>query len=320
MRSGGEANAIAIRIARAASGRDDIAVCGYHGWHDWYLSANLADEDKLASHLLPGLSTAGVPKSLKGNVHTFKYNDFDHLAQLVADKTIGVIKMEVIRNIEPTDHFLQRVRKLANDNNIVLIFDECTSGFRECFGGLHKKYEVYPDIAVYGKTLGNGYAVSAVVGREEIMQSAQETFISSTFWTERIGSIAALKTLEIMEKVKPWETAIEVGFKVQGIWTETAKANGLEISVSGLPALSSYSFLSENSLAYKTLITQEFLKHGYLAGTILYASNAHDITKFDEYSEILDGIYKLIVDCEDGQSVKNLLDGPICHSGFKRLN
>ena len=319
-RSGGEANAVAIRIARAASGRDGVAVCGYHGWHDWYLSANLSDDDKLAGHLLPGLSTAGVPKSLRGNVHPFNYNDFSHLLQLVAENDIGVIKMEVIRNVEPSDDFLQRVRKLASDKDIVLIFDECTSGFRECFGGLHKKYEVYPDIAVYGKTLGNGYAVSAVVGREEIMQSAQSTFISSTFWTERLGSVAALKALEVMEQVRPWETAIEIGLSVQQIWKETAEANGLKISVSGLPALSSYSFQSADNLAYKTLITQEFLKRGYLAGTILYASHAHDIKKFDEYATILDDVYKLIADCENGQSVNGLLDGPICHAGFKRLN
>ena len=319
-RSGGEANAVAIRIARAASGRDCVAVCGYHGWHDWYLSANLSNDDKLAGHLLPGLSTAGVPKSLRGNVHPFDYNDFSHLAQLVSENDIGVIKMEVVRNVEPSGDFLQRVRKLATDKNIVLIFDECTSGFRECFGGLHKKYGVYPDIAVYGKTLGNGYAVSAVVGREEIMQSAQSTFISSTFWTERIGSAAALKVLEVMEKEKPWETAIEVGLKVRGIWKETAEANGLDISISGLPALSTYAFIYENALAYKTLVTQEFLKRGYLAGTILYASNAHDPTKFDEYASILDDTYKLIADCENGQSVNKLLDGPVCHAGFKRLN
>lgn len=319
-RSGGEANAVAIRIARAASGRDGVAVCGYHGWHDWYLSANLSDDDKLAGHLLPGLSTAGVPKSLKGNVHPFNYNDFSHLLKIVLENDIGVIKMEVIRNLEPSDDFLQRVRKLASDKGIVLIFDECTSGFRECFGGLHKKYEVYPDIAVYGKTLGNGYAVSAVVGREEIMQSAQSTFISSTFWSERLGSVAALKALEVMEQVKPWEAAIEIGLNVRKIWQETAKANGLKISVTGLPALSSYSFQYADNLAYKTLITQEFLKRGYLAGTILYASNAHDISKFDEYATILDEVYKIIADCEDGQSVNDFLDGPMCHSGFKRLN
>ena len=319
-RSGGEANAIAIRIARAATGRDGVAVCGYHGWHDWYLSANLSDDDQLAGHLLPGLSTNGVPKSLKGNVHPFNYNDFDALEDLVATKSIGVIKMEVIRNFEPSDGFLYKVRQLASKNNIVLIFDECTSGFRECYGGLHKKYEVYPDIAVYGKTLGNGYAVSAVVGREEVMQAAQSTFISSTFWTERIGSAAALKTLEVMDRDKPWEHAIEVGNCVRKIWSETASVHDLKITISGLPALSSYSINSDNSLAYKTLLTQEFLKKGYLAGTIFYACKAHDLDKFDEYSEILDVTFGLIAECEQGRDIKELLDGPICHAGFKRLN
>jgi len=111
-----------------------------------------------------------------------------------------------------------------------------------------------------------------------------------------------------------------VGSKVQSIWTETAKAHGLKISVSGLPALSSYSFISDNALAYKTLVTQEFIKRGYLAGTTFYASNAHDVRKFDEYASILNDVYKLIADCENGRSIEKLLDGPICHAGFKRLN
>lgn len=319
-RSGGEANAIAIRIARAASGRDGVAVCGYHGWHDWYLSANLADDDQLAGHLLPGLSTAGVPKSLKGNVHPFNYNDFDRLELLVKEKSIGVIKMEVVRNFEPENGFLSRVRKLASQNGVVLIFDECTSGFRECYGGLHKQYKVHPDIAVYGKTLGNGYAISAVVGREEIMQSAQATFISSTFWTERIGSVAALKTLEVMQEERPWEQAKKVGYGVRKIWSEIATQNNLEITLSGLPALSTYSFKSDHALAYKTLLTQEFLKSGYLASTLLFASSAHDLSNFDEYSEILNVIYRNIAECESGRDVKELLEGPVCHSGFKRLN
>ena len=319
-RSGGEANAIAIRIARAASGRDGVAVCGYHGWHDWYLSANLSDDDKLAGHLLPGLSVSGVPKSWNGNVHPFNYNDFDALEDLVKSQSIGVIKMEVIRNFEPTDNFLFKVRELASKNNIVLIFDECTSGFRECNGGLHKKYGVFPDIAVYGKTLGNGYAVSAVVGREEIMQAAQSTFISSTFWTERIGSAAALKTLEIMEREQPWKHAISVGEHVRKIWSETALKHNLKVSINGLPALSSYVILSENALAYKTLLTQEFLKKGYLAGTIFYACSAHELDKFDEYSEILDSTFKTIAECENGRDVYQLLEGPMCHAGFKRLN
>ena len=147
-RSGGEANAIAIRIARAASGKDKVAICGYHGWHDWYLSANLADDKSLNGHLLPGLEPKGVPSNLKGTVFPFRYNDFKELEALVNSQEIGVIKMEVVRNSEPENEFLLKVRDLATKHNIVLIFDECTSGFRETFGGLHLKYGIKPDLAM----------------------------------------------------------------------------------------------------------------------------------------------------------------------------
>ena len=180
-RSGGEANAIAIRIARAATGKDKVAICGYHGWHDWYLSANLGNSSGLDNLLLPGLDTKGVPKNLEGTVLPFKYNDFNHLESLVNDSDVGVIKMEVVRNEEPKDNFLQKVRNLATKKGIVLIFDECTSGFRETYGGLHLKYNVEPDMAMYGKALGNGYAITAIVGRKEIMEAAQSSFLSSTF-------------------------------------------------------------------------------------------------------------------------------------------
>ena len=134
-RSGGEANAIAIRIARAASGKDGVAFCGYHGWHDWYLSANLGDEQSLVGHLLPGLEPNGVPKHLRGSVFPFEYNNYKHLVDLVSSGNIGVIIMEVMRNNGPVNNFLQKVRELATKNDIILIFDECTSGFRQTFGG-----------------------------------------------------------------------------------------------------------------------------------------------------------------------------------------
>ena len=192
-RTGGEANAIAVRIARAASGKDKVAICGYHGWHDWYLSTNLSSTENLGSHLLPGLNPLGVPKSLIDTVFPFEYNDFQALDKIIQSNEIGAIKMEVVRNHPPKSNFLKKVRQLANEKGIVLIFDECTSGFRETFGGIHQKYGVNPDIAMYGKTLGNGYAITAVVGVANVMESAQKTFISSTFWTERIGPTAALK-------------------------------------------------------------------------------------------------------------------------------
>jgi len=319
-RSGGEANAVAIRIARAASGRDKVAFCGYHGWHDWYLAANLGDGKVLAGHLLPGLEPKGVPEELRGSIVPFTYNDVAEFEAAVADPEIGVIFMEVSRNAGPAEGFLERVREVATARGIVLIFDECTSGFRQTFGGLHKLYGVDPDMATFGKTIGNGYAVTSVIGRREIMQAAQTTFISSTFWTERIGSAAALKTLEVMERERSWEQITEIGGDVRRRWQALADAEGVAIDHWGLPALCGFTIRSENALAYKTLITQEMLAKGYLAGTSFYASIVHTRDVVEGFFEHLAPVFRLIRECEDGRDVASLLKGPIAHSGFKRLN
>jgi glutamate-1-semialdehyde 2,1-aminomutase len=320
-RTGGEANAIAIRIARAASGKDKVAICGYHGWHDWYLSANLGDDNNLTEHLLPGLNPKGVPKDLKGSVIPFNYNHIDELEVIIKNHDIGVIKMEVSRNKEPQDDFLVKVRKVANDNNIVLIFDECTSGFRQSNGGLHKIYGVEPDMAVFGKALGNGYAITAVIGKKEIMDVAQSTFISSTFWTERIGPTAALKTLEVMEKTKSWELITSIGKSIGQRWKDLGDTYQLSIKVNGLPSMIGFSIQSDDWLKYKTYITQEMLKNGILASNVIYVCTEHGQQEIDSYFQVLDPIFKTISACENGDlPMDSLLDGPICHSGFKRLN
>ena len=319
-RSGGEANAIAIRIARAASGRDKVAICGYHGWHDWYLAANLGDEQNLAGHLLPGLEPKGVPQVLRGSVLPFSYNNFPELEAIVHDYDIGVIKMEVSRNMGPENGFLEKVRKLATDKGIVLIFDECTSGFRQTFGGLHKLYGVEPDMAMFGKALGNGYAITATIGRRAIMEAAQGTFISSTFWTERIGPTAALKTLEVMERLKSWDTITQTGLNVRQGWQQLAEKHGFKIDHWGLPALTGFTIQSPNALAYKTLITQEMLAKGYLAGNSMYVCTEHTPKVVSEFFDALDPIFSLIKECEEGRDIMSLLKGPVCHSGFTRLN
>ncbi|KFN47912.1 glutamate-1-semialdehyde aminotransferase [Arenimonas malthae CC-JY-1] len=319
-RSGGEANAIAIRIARAASGKDKVAICGYHGWHDWYLAANLGDQKNLAGHLLPGLQPNGVPQELRGTVLPFNYNRYDELLALVDEHDVGVIKMEVVRNMGPEDNFLHKVRELATKRGIVLIFDECTSGFRQTFGGLHKMYGVEPDMAMFGKALGNGYAITATIGRREVMEAAQTSFISSTFWTERIGPAAALKTLEVMERTRSWETITQIGLNIRAGWQHLADKHGLKISHWGLAALTGFSIESPNALAYKTLITQEMLGKGYLASNSVYACTQHTPDVVEKFFETLDPVFALIRECEDGRDVMSLLRGPVCHSGFKRLN
>ena len=319
-RTGGEANAIAVRIARAAVGKEKIAICGYHGWHDWYLSANLGNDSSLDEHLIPGLDPKGVPPNLKGTVVPFRYNDPDDLIKVVQENDIGIIKMEVSRSVEPVEGYLQFIRKLASENNIILIFDECTSGFRETFGGLHKKYDVIPDMMMLGKTLGNGYAITAVLGTEEIMKFAQSTFISSTFWTERIGPAAALKALEIMEKEKSWTKITNIGIEIVDRWEKLGKVYNLPIQISGLPSLAVFTIKSKNWIKYKTFICQEMLKNGFLASNLIYSCIDHKSYVLDQYFDRLESIFSIIKDCENGRDIDTLLEGPICQTGFGRLN
>ena len=318
-RSGGEANAVAIRIARAASGRSKVAVCGYHGWHDWYLSANLESDDNLKNHLLAGLSINGVPEKLSGLTQPFFYNDISALKKIMSENDIGVVKMEVYRNTEPNKTFLKDVRRLCDQYGAVLIFDECTSGFRETFGGIYKKYNVTPDMIVYGKTLGNGYAINAVLGKRQVMEAAQSTFISSTFWTEAIGTAAALATLKEMRRLKSWKIITELGEYFRKGLLKVAKRNSLEIQTNGLASIQTFSFDKWHNQR-KTFLTKEMLSLGWLATTAFYASTEHSKERIDDYLTDLDKIFETLkgMDFDDALTLKNL--GDLCQTGFKRLN
>jgi glutamate-1-semialdehyde aminotransferase len=317
-RTGGEAAAVAVRIARAATGKDKVAICGYHGWHDWYLSANLSDSKNLNSHLMGNLPIQGVQKNLKNSTFVFDYNNFDQLKKIVSQNSIGTVIMEVSRNEPPKKNFLENVRKLTKNKNIVLIFDECTTGFRETFGGLHLKYKVNPDIATFGKALGNGYAINAVIGTEAVMNYANSTFISSTFWTERIGSAAALKTLDVMERIKSWTIISDLGKKVKTNWISISKNYKIKIKVQGLNALPRFDFENINNLYYKTFISQEFLKKNILASNSIYVCTEHRIKFFDNYFDMLDSIFfKINKSIEDKINSKELLNGPVCIGGLR---
>ena len=317
-RSGGEACAVAVRIARAASGKDKVAFCGYHGWHDWYLSANLGEDDSLDGHLLPGLEPNGVPRALRGTSIPFRFNDLAGLTAIMADDEVGVIYLEVQRSDPPAPGFLEGVRALATKHGAVLVFDECTSGFRRPMGGMHLHYGVDPDIATFGKTLGNGYAINAIIGRTEVMQAAQTTFISSTFWTERIGPTAALATLAAMEQEDAPARVHQIGVKVQQRWQETATAAGLDITVGGLPALANYTVTGLDPLLVKTYVTKRLLDQGFLGGMSVYASIAHTDAVLDQYFEAVAIVMGELAHLDDAALVALLPDG-VAQGGFARL-
>ena len=317
-RSGGEANSIAIRIARAASKRDNVGICGYHGWHDWYLSVNLRSKKNLNTHLLPGLETDGVPKSLRNNVFAFNNNDFEALKKIYYKHKIGSLIIEIARNHMPNEKYLKSVREFCNKKKIVLIFDECTSGFRRNLGGIHLLTKVYPDIAMFGKALGNGYAITAVVGNRKVMKKAKNSFISSTMWSERVGFVAALATLKEMEKTKSFNQIIKNGKYINMMWTKLSKKYNLNLRIKGFECITSFEFPKYNQI-YKTFISQEMLKKGYLASNLIYLSTKHTKNVIDNYIQALDKVFYLIKKNKI-KVIKSLLKGPVSKKTFKRLN
>lgn len=318
-RTGGEAMAVAVRIARTFSGKDTVAFCGYHGWHDWYLAANLADDSSLDGHLLPGLEPRGVPRGLKGTAVPFNYNRIEELEKIVAEHDVGVIIVEPIRHHEPEKHFLDRVRKIADETGAVLIFDEITSGWRVNVGGAHELYGVHPDIAVYGKGMSNGYPMAAVVGKGEVMNAAQSSFISSTYWTERIGPVASLTTLNKMKEKNVPAHLIKIGNMIKAGWKEAAKAHALEIDVLGIPPLATLVFNCEEAQLINTVFTQEMLGRGYLASKAVYVSYGHTESGIEKYISNVDEVFGLIGNSLEEGTLKELLKGPVANSGFKRL-
>lgn len=319
-RSGGEAMTIAVRIARAYSGKDKIAFCGYHGWHDWYLSANLANDKNLDGHLLPGLEPKGVPRCLIGTSFPFSYNKIEELEDVVRkNKDVGTIVMEPVRHQEPKDGFLGKVRRIANEVGAILVFDEITSGWRMNVGGIHELYGVLPDIAVYAKAMSNGFPMAAVVGKGEVMDIAQDTFISSTNWTERVGPVASVATIEKMLKNDVPSHLCKIGNLISKGWKESATSAKLKIDVAGIPPLTTFAFDHKDNQALQTLFTQEMLKRGFLASKSVYASYSHTEDHVTKYLENVDEVFKTISKAIKDQSVRSALKGPVAHAGFRRL-
>lgn len=320
-RTGGEAMAIAIRIVRAATGREKILFCGYHGWHDWYLSANLAESTALDGQLLPGLEPAGVPRGLRETAIPFYYNDLNSLTSLVdkyGSQIAGVV-MEPVRNYWPEKEFLDGIRQITKDKGIPLLFDEVTSCLRMTHGGIHLKLGVEPDVAIFAKALGNGYPMAAIIGKSEIMSAAQKTFISSTYWTDKIGPVAALATLKKHKECNVSSHLIHIGNLIQEGWKKIGREHNLNISITGIPPLGHWQIEINDSQLLHTMIVERMLKKGFLTSKSFYATYTHTKEIVDKYLDALnDTLEELIPYIEKG-TIKNLPHGPVVHTGFRRL-
>ena len=321
-RAGGEAMAISVRIARAHTKKDKVLFCGYHGWHDWYLAANLADDSALDGHVLPGLSPAGVPRGLKGLSIGFNFNDKDAFLKLVHEhqNNICAIVLETIRNDPPNKEFVETIRQVSKEMGIVFITDEITCGFRLNIGGAHLLYGIKPDIAVFAKAISNGYPMAAIIGSSQVMGSAQESFISSTYWTERIGSAAAIATIQKLKKNNVPVHLIKSGKKIQDGWKILSEKFNLPIHISGIYPLSHFDFKYDKPLVLKTLFTQIMLEKGFLASNLFYASFAHQDSDIESYLKASEEAFSDISSFVKKGHPEKYLKGPVCHSGFKRLN
>ncbi len=326
-RAGGETMAVAVRIARAFTGRDKVALCGYHGWHDWYLAANLMDSqrgaavDHLNSHLLPGLDPLGVPSGLAGTTFTFRYNRLDELDAIIErhGKELAAVVMEPTRHADPDPGFLEAIRERCDRLEVPLIFDEISIGWRLCLGGAHLRLGVQPDLAVFAKTLGNGFPIGAVIGTAATMQAAQATFISSTFWTEGVGPAAAVACVKKLMRVDAPAHLARIGSLVIQGWEELGRKHQLPVTTSGRPEAVILGFDHPEAAALATLMTARLLQHGFLAGGAFNATLAHQPRHVEAYLAALDEVFPILASAIRAGDVAQRIGGPVKHSGFTRL-
>lgn len=321
-RTGGEAMSAAVRIARATTDRSAIAVCGYHGWHDWYLAANLGDNDSLRGHLLPGLAPFGVPRELRGTTFAFTYNDRDEFQKIIDEHgdRLAAVVMEPCRYHDPEPGFLEFVRDETHKVGAKLIFDEITIGWRLTLGGAHLRLGVTPDIAVFAKAISNGHPMAAIIGTRDAMEGANVSFISSTYWTEGIGLTAALATIKKMQHVNLPAHCKRIGIRVQDAWRTAGKRYGLPIEVdNGFPVLAHFAFKRKLAQELKTLYVQMMLEQGFLAGLSIYVTLAHTDEIIDKYVATINEVFAEIADTLTKGDVKKRLKGPVAHTGFRRL-
>jgi len=320
-RTGGEAAAIAVRIARAATRREKVAICGYHGWHDWYLAANLGDDRSLDGHLLPGLQPNGVPASLRGTTLAFRYNRLDQLDGIIAEHgdSLAAVMIEPTRYVDPEPGFLEGVRERTRRVGARLIFDEISIGWRLCVGGAHLKFGVEPDMAVFAKTLSNGFAMSAVIGTAETMSVAESSFISSAYWTEGIGPAAAVATIEKFQRLNVPAHIAGIGTKFRDGLQQVGQRTGVPITLSGRPDAVLIGFDHPDSVALATLLTTRMLDHGFLAAGAFHPTLAHDPRHVDRFLMAAESVFRELCQAIQQGDVQQRIGGKPKHTTFARL-
>jgi glutamate-1-semialdehyde aminotransferase len=321
---GGEACTIAVRIARGATGRDKVLFCGYHGWHDWYLAANLDADASLNSHLFPGIEPIGVPRALAGTSLPFPYGDLASLGTLLDDHKgeVAAVIMEPLRSELPPPGYLEGVRALCSERGVVLIFDEVTCGFRLRIGGVQELVGVTPDLAVFAKSISNGFPMAAVVGKRDVMEPSARMFISSTYWSDTLGLRAALTTIRELRRRDVPEQLDRLGDQIKSRLSAVAKETGAPITCGGLNVHPGLRFGVEDpglAAMLTTFYIQEMAKRGCHGYASFYLNAAQGPNELDQTEQAAREVFGLIRDGLDRGDVERRLECDLTRDAFRRL-
>ena len=322
-KGGGEACTIAVRIARGVTNRDKVLFSGYHGWHDWYLAANLGGE-RLDTHLLPGIEPIGVPSVLEGTIIPFRYGDLDMLEDLLKrhDGDVACIIMEPMRTELPPEGYLEGVRELATRYGVVLIFDEVSSGFRIALGGVQEYTGITPDLSVFAKAISNGYPMAAVVGKREVMERVSRMFISSAYWDDNIGVVAALTTLKELQRRNAVAHFEKVGSSFSERINRVAREVGLDAKCVGVAAHPGIRFNVEGAETAKkvsTLFIQENARRGLILSTGFFFNCAHDDAALDRTEAVVRESFAVVKDGLENDRLDELLECEMQENSFRRM-
>lgn len=323
-KGGGEANMVAIRIARAATGRDKVLYCGYHGWHDWYIAAGLSSVSNLEKHLQPGITTLGVPKKLEGTTLAFEYNNLSSLkTTLEAFRgEVACVILEAARTYTPEVGFLAGVRELTREHGVVLIFDEVVTGFRLAKGGAQEYFGVVPDMSTFAKAISNGFALGAITGKREVMQAASDSFISSVYWAEATGLAAGKATLceylrkDVCRAIREFGEAL-----LKGI-SRLVEQYDVPLKAIGFPSFPTLRFESSEMQWTNQMVTlyqQETARRGLFGGPFHFFCLKHNEIDLTQTLETLSEVFEVLSKAVRSGDPLRYLECPVRQSGFRRL-
>jgi glutamate-1-semialdehyde aminotransferase len=321
---GGEACAMAVRIARGATSRDKVLFCGYHGWHDWYLAANLSAEASLNAHLFPGIEPIGVPRGLAGTAIPFPYSDAAALGQLLDDHRgqVAAVVMEPLRSSQPPQGYLQSVAQLTYEHGAVLVFDEVSAGFRFGLSAAQGYVGVTPDVAVFAKSVSNGYPMGFVVGKREVMQHAAEMFISSTYWSDTIGLRATLTTLAELRRRDVPRQLWRFGGELKRRLNQVAEQIGAPVCCQGLDVHPHLRFEVDDPAMQKqaaTLYIQEMAKRGCHGLPSFYLNAAQGDAELEQTIAAAREAFTLVAEAVHSNAFDRLLECDLQQESFRRL-